>query len=235
MTEKMRVALEAAADILTKILDDVVAYDDTEIGEARKLIEEALAEPTEVESIPKLKGEITVLHQRIAELEEGQKNHTIELNESEKRGFERGITASPSADQVQRWISEAYEEGKEYQRGETAVNILSLPQQIKEQHQKVANQTVDIEATRKSIKEIELLTMLAITGEVTTEGTKVKPKFSNAEAREAELQSRVKDNNGYASLVKKLADDQKQAITDQIQLEYLNNLFIANCEIAEMR
>lgn len=207
MTEKMRKTLEESKRIMKLALDYFsvhVSHDgEAKIGTITQTIaqiDEALAEPPiDIEAIKKV---------------------------AEQQGYDAGIATNSSVLQVEHWIREAYQEGKEDQRGETAVKILELPQQIRELAMKVATDSFAVEEKRLEISRIET----EVDSIIATDDT-----LTNDTKRRAAKKLALKQHEKYSGLCAELADLEKRVKFGQVEFYYLQDLFKANIAIAEMR
>lgn len=238
MTEKMRQALEAAYDEI-KVFTDEAFASTVFTPEGLKhlkvtiaVVEKALAEPTEADSIPQLKGEITVLQQQLVEEKETKRMYIEGLDAAEKRGYDKALKEyAASSAQVQRWLAEAREEGQENKDGETIGNLLSLPQQIKEQSKRLAESSVEIEKLRAKVVTMKLNAMELVTS--MKDGD--KQKYSNDKARTAAQERLLVEDTEYCANCDELGRLEYQQKLGEIELAMLQDTFRANLAIAEMR
>lgn len=155
----------------------------------------------------------------------------IDIEAIKKEAFDKGVAAyRPTAKQVQDWIRDAFDEGKTEKSNETAINLLDLPQQIKETSIVLANTAVEIEKLRASIKTAQMCAMEQVTD--LKDGD--KPKYGNDKARTAAQAKILDGDDTYKETCDKLSRLEYRQKLDEIALACLRDTFRAHIAIAEM-
>jgi len=111
--------------------------------------------------------------------------------------------------------------------------FLSLPNKLALIENTVKINRNEITETENQMKEIEAEFTYEISLE-TNGAEKPKPKFSNADARKAELQRRLKLNKPYIELKTRKSELDSDLLNNQIEADRLHNQFRANFAIKDL-
>ena len=135
------------------------------------------------------------------------------------------------AKHVQELIADAYKEGQEEYRNSVSVELLELPENIRVQALRIQLLAEDIEKLRLCIENgknqaLELVLCATEDG---------KPKYSNDKARNLAVQQLLRDDELYLSSIDELSRKESELRREQIQIDYLENMFYAYRNIAGMR
>jgi len=114
--------------------------------------------------------------------------------------------------------------------GHVRHQLLTLPEQIKSQSQKVADLTADIEKLRLSIANIKNQHLEIVLS--ATENN--KPKYSNEQTRKIAVEQLLREDKLYLDNTDELGRTETALRSEQIQLEYLQNMFLAYRSVANM-
>lgn len=135
------------------------------------------------------------------------------------------------AKHVQELIADAYKEGQEEYRNSVSVDLLELPENIRVQALRIQLLAEDIEKLRLSIEngKNQALELVLCT---TEDG---KPKYSNDKIRNLAVQQLLRDDELYLSSIDELSRKESELRKEQIQIDYLENMFYAYRNIAGMR
>ncbi len=135
------------------------------------------------------------------------------------------------AKHVQELISDAYNEGMTDKNNETAIQLLELPENIRVQALRIQLLVEDIEKLRMCIENgknqaLELVLCATEDG---------KPKYSNDKARSLAVQQLLREDKLYLDSIDELSRKESESRKEQIQLDYLENMFCAYRAISGMR
>ena len=135
------------------------------------------------------------------------------------------------AKHVQELIADAYKEGRADRDNVISVQLLELPENIRVQALRIQLLAEDIEKLRLSIEngKNQALELVLCT---TEEG---KPKYSNDKARNLAVQQLLRDDELYLSSIDELSRNESELRKEQIQLNYLENMFHAYWAVAGMQ
>ncbi|KCZ71623.1 hypothetical protein ANME2D_02358 [Candidatus Methanoperedens nitroreducens] len=133
-------------------------------------------------------------------------------------------------EQVQRLVRAAFDEGKTENASAAVIKLLELPKEIQEQSEAVAGIYNDIEVLRLQIADIRN-DALELVLSATENG---KPKFTNEQTRKLATEQGLRDNEDYLLKLNGLGLKERELRVEQIELEYLNNLFRAYQSIAQI-
>ncbi len=144
---------------------------------------------------------------------------------------EEKVEYALKAKHVQELISDAYQEGMIDMDNETAIQLLELPENIRVQALRIQLLAEDIEKLRLCIENgknqaLELVLCATEDG---------KPKYSNDKARNLAVQQLLRDDELYLSSIDELSRKESELRKEQIQLDYLENMFCAYRAISGMR
>ncbi len=129
---------------------------------------------------------------------------------------------------VQELIADAYNEGMTHKDNEIAIQLLEVPENIRAQVLKIQLLAEDIEKLRLCI-ENDKNQALELVLCATEDG---KPKYSNDKARNLAVQQLLRDDELYPSRIDELSRKESELRKEQIQLDYLENMFYAYRAIA---
>jgi hypothetical protein len=132
---------------------------------------------------------------------------------------------------VQQLLREAFNEGKVEAYNDIRDQLLGLPESIKSQSLYINEQTILIETLRRSIENSKNQAFELVLS-ATEEG---KPKYTNDKARNIAAQQILRDDKKYLENLDELGRKEVQLRRDQIQLEYLQNMFRAHQAVAGMQ
>ncbi len=132
------------------------------------------------------------------------------------------------AKHVQELIADAYQEGMIDEDNEIAIRLLEVPENIRTQALKIQLLAEDIEKLRLCI-ENDKNQALELVLCATEDG---KPKYSNDKARNLAVQQLLRDDELYPSRIDELSRKESELRKEQIQLDYLENMFYAYRAIA---
>jgi len=149
------------------------------------------------------------------------------MGEEEKTGSE--IIYTPR--QVQQLLREAFDEGKAEACNDIRDQLLGLPESIKSQSLYLNEQTILIETLRRSIENSKNQALELVLN-ATEEG---RSKYTNDKARNIAVQQILRDDKKYLENLDELGRKEVQLRRDQIQYEYLQNMFYAYRAIAGMQ
>lgn len=175
----------------------------------------------------------------IQELDAAINEPVIDIEQIKKQAFQEGYTKrsnevleeqTTSANQVQKWIAEAYKEGRTDRDNETAVELLDLPGIIKGHVQRIAGYAVEIANLGKQLAELELKHSDEILN--TDEG---KKKYTNEGARKTAKEAALKTDEKYQELLKQRIEREQKRREEEIELDYQRDLFKARLAIAGMQ
>lgn len=118
-----------------------------------------------------------------------------------------------------------------FETSELKQNLISMPLKIQQQKKKIASIKEIVEKLKLELREIEANLTVEIANETNGGG---KAKFSNAEARAAELVRRKNESAEYQQVFKQLQENQLELENEQITLEYLLDQFSAFRNVARL-
>jgi len=113
--------------------------------------------------------------------------------------------------------------------------LSELPDDIRTQSLKLAELTNHIEAIRLSVAQSRSQALELVLSATETDMGKTKQKFSNPESRKVALESLLRDDKTYLDNVDELSRNECELRKGQIQLDYLENMFLAYRAISGMR
>jgi len=113
--------------------------------------------------------------------------------------------------------------------------LFELPDNIRTQSLKLAELTNNTEALGLSIAQSRSQALELVLSATETDMGKTKQKFSNPESRKVALESLLRDDKQYLDNVDELSRKECELRKGQIQLDYLENMFLAYRAISGMR
>ena len=113
--------------------------------------------------------------------------------------------------------------------------LFELPDDIRAQSLKLAELTNYIEAIGLSIAQSRSQALELVLSATETDMGKTKQKYSNPESRKVALESILRDDKLYLDNVDELSRKECELRKEQIQLDYLENMFLAYRAISGMR
>jgi len=119
--------------------------------------------------------------------------------------------------------------------GHIRQRLFDLPREIKAQSLKLAELTNYIEAIGLSIAQSRNQALELVLSATETDMGKTKQKYSNEQSRKVALESLLRDDKTYLDNVDEMARKECTLRKEQIQLDYLENMFLAYRAISGMR
>jgi len=113
--------------------------------------------------------------------------------------------------------------------------LFELPDDIRTQSLKLAELTNHIEAIGLSIAQSRSQALELVLSATETDMGKTKQKFSNPESRKVALESLLRDDKIYLDNIDELSRKECELRKGQIQLDYLENMFLAYRAISGLR
>jgi len=147
-----------------------------------------------------------------------------------QRDTEYGLKAR----HVQELISSAYKEGKMDRDDETAIQLIELPASIKSQSSAISDLTADIEKLRMSIATSNNQSWELVLCATVTDNGKTKEKYTNEKARKMAVEQLLREDKLYLENCDELGRKECELRAEQIQLDYLHNMFKAYLAVAQM-
>jgi len=111
--------------------------------------------------------------------------------------------------------------------GHIRQRLFDLPNKIRKQSLKLAELTNHIEAIGLSIAQSRSQALELVLSATETDMGKTKQKFSNPESRKVALESLLRDDKLYLDNIDELSRKECELRKEQIQLDYLENMFLA--------
>jgi len=135
---------------------------------------------------------------------------------------------------VQELISSAYKEGKTDGDNETAIQLIELPASIRSQASIITTLTADIEKLRLSIALSKNQSWELVLCATVTDMGKTKEKYTNEKARNMAVEQLLRDDKLYLENCDEIGRKECELRAEQIQLDYLHNMFKAYLAVAQM-
>jgi len=119
--------------------------------------------------------------------------------------------------------------------GHVRKQLFELPGDIRTQSLKLAELTNHIEALGLSIAQSRSQTLELVLSATETDMGKTKQKYSNEQSRKVALESILRDDKLYLDNIDELSRKECELRKEQIQLDYLENVFLACRAISGMQ
>jgi len=119
--------------------------------------------------------------------------------------------------------------------GHIRKQLFELPDDIRAQSLKLAELTNHIEAIGLSLAQSKNQALELVLSATETDMGKTKQKFSNPESRKVALESILRGDMLYLENIDELSRKECELRKEQIQLDYLENMFLAYRAISGMR
>jgi len=119
--------------------------------------------------------------------------------------------------------------------GHIRQRLFDLPKEIKAQSLKLAELTNYIETIGLSVAQSRNQALELVLSATETDMGRTKQKYGNEQSRKVALESLLRDDKAYLNNVDELSRKECELRKEQIQLDYLENMFLAYRAISGMR